>query len=281
MIRSRAPFLLLVMAIACGGSDDPGDTPGADAGGGVADSGAGAPDSAVDEALPAPIGYWPFNDVADDASGENINLVLVGDATFAPSLDIGLGSALSLDGDADGAIGADFVKASGDDLTVVAWVRADGLEGDWDTIVKSWGETVPGQFHLGLGGGVANTLQNTIIGGSATASADFLTGQWVHTAFVLDSAESEHRLYVNGIVVANEEYTGPVPQGTATGLGVGGKPYDDGSSVTSDATHVGYWQGLIDEVGIFDQALTTDQIKLIRQRALEGMPLADLAAAGD
>ncbi len=273
----RAIMFALVVAAGCGGSDDsdeaPVDAGGGDAGGG-ADGGAGTPDGAVEEGMPDPVGYWPFDDSAEDASGENIDLTLVGDATYGDSVVAGLGSALAVDGTGDGAIGGEFIKVGGDDLTVVAWARADGVAGDWNSIVKSWGESFPGQFHLGLGSGAEDTLQNTTSAGTATAAEAFPTGEWVHTAFVLDGTRSQHRLYLNGVVVANEDYTGPVPDGTATGLGVGIKPNDNGSAVSAD--FAGPWQGAIDEVAIFDEALTTEQINQIRDCALDGVPLSDI-----
>lgn len=276
-------WVVVVVAVAagCGGSssgDDADASPGTVDSGDLADASSETFDSGTAVTLPALHGYWPFNDNAEDASGNNVDLTLVGDATLGGSVSDGLGMALSLDGEGDGAIAADFVKVSGEDMTVVAWVHATSLTGDWNTIVKNWGQTVGGQFHLGLGANAANTVHSQISNGSVVTSADdFPTVAWVHVALVVDSASSEHRLYVNGELEDTVTYETPLAAGTATGLGVGVKPNDDGSAVTATAA-VGYWHGSIDEVGIYAEALTQEQLGFIRTRALAGVQLDGTSA---
>src|SRR5690606_10434956 len=117
---------------------------------------------------------------------------------------------------------------------------------------KNWGATTGGQFHLGLGGEAANTLQNHLASGPVTATDPFPTGEWVHTAFVADSTTLEHRLYMNGALVATAAYAGTLLPGGATGLGIGVKPNDDGTTDVSNAP--GYWNGRIDDVAMFNEA---------------------------
>jgi hypothetical protein len=194
-------------------------------------------------------GHYPLNGNADEATGNNIDLNLIGDTSFGGSVHPGLGGAISFDGAGDGAIGANFNQIQTNDATVVAWVYANSVAGDWNTIVKNWGQTVGGQFHLGLGEAGANTLQNYIAGnGPATAATDFPVNEWVHTAFVLDSVALQHRLYINGNVIATAAYSGTLGFGSATGLGIGHKPNDDGTALAGgDAA--GPWNGRIDDVG--------------------------------
>lgn len=219
------------------------------------------------------VGYWPLNGNAEEATGNNIDLNLVGDAGFGASVNTGLGSALSLDGDGDGAIGQNFVKFNTNSATVVAWANAASLDGDWNSIVKNWGTSVGGQFHFGLGSVAANTLQSIVSGASNAASpGDLPANEWVHVAFVLDSSALQHRLYVNGQVVATAAYTGTLGLGSATGLGIGHKPNNDGSALDGGGGP-GPWNGLIDEVGMYDEALTTAQIAQIYQNGLAGIQL--------
>jgi hypothetical protein len=223
-------------------------------------------------------GYYPLNGNADEATGNNIDLNLVGDTSFGGSVHPGLGGAISFDGAGDGAIGANFNKLTTNDATVVAWAYADSLAGDCNTIIKNWGQTVGGQFHLGLGEGAANTLQNQLVGHvPATAATDFPVGQWVHTAFVLDSVALQHRLYVNGVVVATAPYSGMLGLGGATGLGIGHKPNDNGTGL-SDGDDPGPWRGRIDDVGLFNQVLSNAQIQQLYQNGTSGIQLDGTAA---
>lgn len=217
-------------------------------------------------------GYYKLNGDANEATGNNINLNPVGDASFNGSVHPGLGVAGAFDGDGDGMIGGNFNKLVSNNATVMAWAYADNLDGDWDSIVKNWGQTVGGQFHLGLGNGNANTLQNHLVGNMAvTTTTDFPIGQWIHVAFVIDSTALEHRLYANGQIVATQTYTGTLDLGTATSLGIAVKPNDDGSAVAASAQ--GYWAGRIDDIGIYDEALSTAQIMQAYQNGLAGIQL--------
>jgi len=217
-------------------------------------------------------GYYKLNGNADEATGINTNLTLVGDATFGGSVSAGLGYSLSLDGAGDAAVGPNYNKITGNDMTVVSWVYANDVAGDWDSIVKNWGATVAGQFHFGLGTNLADTLQNFLGNGTnVTAPTALPTNEWIHVAAVADSTLLEHRLYINGAVVTTVPYTGTLAPGTATGLGIGVKPNDDGTEVSGGAP--GYWSGRIDEVGIYNTAMTTAQIAQLRQDGLNGIQL--------
>jgi hypothetical protein len=217
-------------------------------------------------------GYYPLNGNADEASGNNIDLNLVGDTTFGGSVHPGLGGAITLDGAGDGAIGGNFNKLTTNDVTVVAWAYAESLAGDWNSIIKNWGQTVGGQFHLGLGDVAANTLQNRLVGHvPATAATNFPVGQWVHTAFVLDSVALQNRLYVNGMVVATAAYSGTLGLAGATGLGIGIKPNDNGTAPSD--SDPGPWNGRIDDVALFNQVLTTAQIQQLYQNGMAGIQL--------
>ncbi len=219
------------------------------------------------------VGYYQFNGNANEATGNNINLNLVGNAGFGPSVNSGLGSALSVDGDGDGAIGPNYVKITTNNMTGVAWVNAESLAGDWNSIVKNWGQGVGGQFHFGLGSVAANTLQDVANGASNVAApTDLPANQWVHTAFVLDSVALQHRLYINGQLAATAAYTGTMGPGAATGLGIGHKPNDDGSALATGAG-AGPWNGRIDEVGLYNEALSAEQIQTIYQNGLAGRQL--------
>ena len=65
-------------------------------------------------------GHYALNENADEATGNNIDLNLVGDTTFGSSVHPGLGPAISFDGAGDGAIGPNFNKFTTTDVTVVA-----------------------------------------------------------------------------------------------------------------------------------------------------------------
>ncbi|MEM6330840.1 MAG: LamG-like jellyroll fold domain-containing protein, partial [Planctomycetota bacterium] len=220
-------------------------------------------------------GYYQLNGNADEATGGNTNLTMVNGAAFGGSLHPGLGTAFVGDGVDDAAIGQNFVPVTGNDLSVVAWVFAETNDSLWDTIAKNWGEFVEGQFHFGLGQAEANTLNNFAAQGTGNSviesGEDLAVGEWVHTAFVLDSVAGTQTLYINGVAEPTTvAYDGVLGTNTATGFGIGGKPNDDGSDVTPG---FGFWDGAIDEVGIYSTALTGAEIQSIVDDALMGVQL--------
>jgi hypothetical protein len=222
------------------------------------------------------VGYWPFNGTGDDASGVNIDLNLVGDADYGTSVHSGLGNSLALDGDGDAAIGTNFVKVSGNNATISAWVYATTISGnEWDSVLKNWGTTVGGQFHLGMSIGTDKMQGITGTGQTVIDPGSFPVGQWVHVAWVLDSDVSIlspiQRIYLNGVQVATAAYSGTLPPGAATGLGIGHKPNDDGTGLSDNGP--GAWNGRIDDVGIFDEVLSDGAILAIYQNGLQGIQL--------
>jgi Concanavalin A-like lectin/glucanases superfamily len=222
------------------------------------------------------VAYYPFEGTANEATGNNTNLSLFGNAGFGPSVSPGLGQALALDGDGDAAIGQNFQKIAGNSMSAVAWVYANDVDGDWDTIVKNWGVSFGGQFHLGLGTNLEDNLQNYLGNGTNAKDGALPLQQWVHVAFVADAAALQHRLYMNGVEVANVAYSGTLTKGSATGLGIGAKPNDDGSAPAAVDNAAGFWSGSIDDVALFDQALTANQIAQIYNAGLAGTPVGAL-----
>lgn len=224
-------------------------------------------------------GYYQLNGNAEEATGNNIDLNLVGGAGFGSSVHPGLGTALATDGVDDGAVGPNFNKIQTNDVTLVAWVYANSIANEWDTIAKQWGDGAAGQFHFGLGPALANTLNNYYLQGDGGAAnnvspAEVAAGQWIHTAFVLDSAAGAHRLYINGALVTTGAYVGTLGAKAdgATGFGIGIKPVDDGSAASLGVAP-GAWDGMIDDVGLYDNALTTTAINQIYQNGLAGIQL--------
>ena len=86
---------------------------------------------------------------------------------------------------------------------------------------------------------------------SALQSEFIITdGQWRHIGFVWDG--SRRYLYVDGAEVARDTGTLAPPKSSDGGLYIGaGKSLDAG----------GLWSGLIDDVRIYDQALSAEEIE--------------------
>lgn len=191
---------------------------------------------------------------------------------FAPGL---VGRALSLGGPVSSAhvIVPNHEFAPEGKLTVCAWVRADSRP-RWAAIAKHWAiefdrqatshtgtdYTGPGgQFHFGLHQDTGD-LEIQIRDADRRVVAlrenqPLPLGRWQHVAFVVDG--SSLHLYRNGKRVATAPCNGLAMDGPSA-LGIGVKLNPAGNA--PNKTNPGYWHGRIDELAIFHQALSEQQL---------------------
>ena len=165
----------------------------------------------------------------------------------------------------DGVIVDDYPKATDDHLTVSAWVLARSWMGVWPQISGNWG-LKPGQFHFGLYKSdydlaVKIMQRNGELLEVREQKQRFPLGIWQHVAFVVD--KTELRLYRNGEKVASAKCHGLQPDPPMKSLAIGCKTDDSGEAVWGK-----HWYGLIDELAVFNKALSDEEIF----RLFEGQP---------
>ena len=152
----------------------------------------------------------------------------------------------------------DFPKATDDHLTVSAWVMASRWVCDWPQIVGNWG-FVPGQFHFGLFErdydlAVKIMQRNGELLVVREENPRFPLGVWQHVAFVVDGTEL--RLYRNGREVATGQCRGLRPNSPIHSLGIGCKTTTSGDTISGKN-----WHGSIDELALFNRALSAEEIR--------------------
>lgn len=219
--------------------------------------------------VPPPSGmvsWWPGDGNAQDIVGQNDGTLLNG-ATFAPGK---VGQAFSLDG-ADDHILVPYDQSLNlglnEELTIDTWMRPDDL-GRNQSIISSWKgfegscgglavgyelKITQARFHILL-------RNNNHLGGGVNYCDVFSTtvvqvGQWYHVAAELSSSPNAFcKLFVNGVeegqvlIPTPTDYVQPEP------LYIGAHfNYCDGL--------LEFFDGLIDEVEIYDRALTAEEIE--------------------
>jgi hypothetical protein len=235
------------------------------------------------------VAYYNFDDGTGLALAEITGTATAGELFEFPEDDSQwvagqIGGALEFDGVDDFVIVPEYPLAE-TSFTVSIWGNADTAP-TWGTLVKNWGQNVVGQFHLGLGPGEADTLNVFITqgdGGAFNAGTDLDPIEletWEHYAFVANAATETVKLYRNGEAVDEQGYDGaftatPVNQA----LGIGVKTNDIGDF--ADPANPGYWDGKLDDLGLWHRALSDEEIQQIFDQGKAGMPIVGGAVTGD
>jgi glucose/arabinose dehydrogenase len=208
------------------------------------------------------VGAWSFNEAsgttAGDTSGAGNNGTISGPARTTGKY----GGALSFDGVNDWVTIPD---ANSLDLTtrmtLEAWVRPTGL-GYWRAVML---KEQPGQLAYAL---YASTDNDRPSGHVFTTGDMMLRGPsvlpanaWSHLAYTWDGATA--RMYVNGTQVASAALTGTAKTSSLP-LRIGG-----------NAVWGEWFSGAIDEVRVYNRALSAAEIAVDRDTAIAGAaPLA-------
>jgi len=180
-----------------------------------------------------------------DSSGNSNTGTLEGAATWVAGR---YGSALSFNGTSNRVFVNDSTSLDlSTAMTLEAWVQPTAAQSGWRAIVQ---KEVDGYFlHASWHGIPLAPAAGGTFGGSVQnvmSSSAMLTNAWTHLAVTYDGAAI--RLYVNGLLVGTQVASGAI-EVNANPLWIGGNTYSE------------YFQGLIDEVRIYNRALNQTAIE--------------------
>jgi hypothetical protein len=204
---------------------------------------------------PSLVAWWPGDVDATDVTGHH-NGTLQNGTTFASGR---VGMAFSFNGayPSGGYVSVlnDPAFNVSNKLTLEAWIKpTDGAS----RYIMTKGED---SFFLAVGGNYAagNQLSlylNGVSGGWLYGTSDLVTdGKWHHVAATYDGATIA--LYVDGRLENSFARSGTVPAGTSP-IAIGARP------------GVNYFAGLMDEIAIYNRALTATEIKATSDAAPSG-----------
>jgi hypothetical protein len=231
--------------------------------------------------LICPISFLLLFGLFTDAANANINSALLayyrldGDATDTSGNGNDgtlMGSPQSVPGKFDQALefeGQDYVLVEGyipisgaADRAVTAWIKMQtaGVQG-----IVAWGVVSrQNKWVLRLDDG---RLRCEIEGSFVRGDTLLNDGEWHHTgvSFVNDGTPElgDVVLYVDGVLEAHGQSTLEINTSTTGNLEIGRNLKNDG-----------FFQGSIDDVHIYDRALTEDEIQIVMQGSAQRFPLA-------
>jgi hypothetical protein len=213
--------------------------------------------NAVLAVLPAPpcatppvglVSWWSAEGNARDAVARN-NGTLQGRATFSPGM---VGQAFNF----NPASGTVLVPDSPslrltNQLTIEGWINTRGTNTDYGIVSKVGGAAGNNGYQFGLSGnkllGQFNSPGQSWPSSRIMYALPIALGVWHHVAWTYD--QSAMKLYFNGQPVATNVIGARPIVASRSSLRISG----------DDNNHV-YFDGLIDEVAIYDRALSAEEI---------------------
>lgn len=197
--------------------------------------------------------HWSFEETGDDGSGNGHAATLKGGAAYSENAAEGSHS-LSLSGQAYAAVGAfEF----GETFTVTAWTFLNPGLSNIQTIIGNCegGSRIDG-FKLFVNNWETSNHCILVEASDGVDRTDvtspentFEEGFWNHVAMTADLANKKIEIFYNGERVSDPSLTTPVFQ-VVNPVVIGGMP----------PGNVYNWQGLIDDVRIYEGVLTQDEI---------------------
>ncbi|MGJ8697923.1 MAG: LamG domain-containing protein [Verrucomicrobiaceae bacterium] len=222
------------------------------------------------------LNYWPLDGDANDVAGSiaestgtsTDNGTVNGSVSFAAGI---LGSGGSFPGGAGNHIsvpdptgGTDDIDRTGADLSISIWVNLANRDTGWQGIIahgeaqdyrvalRGTNNPVPVAY---AGGGASSDIVSTTTIGPGPAGDNL----WHH--IVATTQGSVTKLYVDGVLNVTGG-TGTILENGTNQLWIGGNP-DNGRQ----------WNGMLDDVGMWDRALTDGEVALIHSQGLSGTAL--------
>jgi prepilin-type N-terminal cleavage/methylation domain-containing protein len=225
---------------------------------------------------PYAVGIWNFDEgsgtTVSDLSGYGNDGTLVNnptwrcaedDSSYTPS---GQGCALEFDGgdytDMGNDVSLDLIK----EITMSAWIKRIGSGGCPRIISKQYSslDTAGSCFQLGI----ACNLNETrfAIGGKfdIRQGPDLALNQWYHLLTIYDGITANAKIYVNSDEVwSSSSYNGLIRSNPEEPLTIA-KSYFEGSTNY-------HFNGFIDDVRIYETALTSAQVEALYYAGLDNL----------
>lgn len=221
--------------------------------------------------LPTPILHYKFDEgggtTAFDSGSNKDNGDLLDFATSGNYVPGKMNTALSFDGlnDRVQSIISDPVEYKGNDFTYSAWINRKSTDTNASNLLsKPWNGG--GQYNYKIFfSGEANSLNVSLSGSTSWTTVTPVAttdNVWTHIAVVIKGSDKSVNIYFDGELVKSDTYTitdWTPPSGDSNASLVIGSlyPYGSGWAGSTDFS----FQGLMDEVKIYNAALTADQIK--------------------
>jgi len=194
------------------------------------------------------VAYYPFNGNANDESGNGYHLTNVG-ATLTDDRNSNPNSAYNFSGSGQYMYIAQQILNLNNDFTIVVWAMGSGVAANDRLIMLHKFSDLSAYTTLIAGG--STSLRGYLRGGDGTfISSYFSPGINNWHMYTIVKTSSSFDIYVDDQYENTTNITGTFNDNDY--LSIGGLYYSGGS--------LQFWPGIIDDIRIYDEALTSDNI---------------------
>ncbi|MBS1665311.1 MAG: LamG domain-containing protein, partial [Bacteroidetes bacterium] len=202
------------------------------------------------------IASYPFTGSANDVSGNGLNGTIVGSLSFVADRFGNTNSAIFFSGGAGNHIEVDdnaLLHTAG--ITLSAWVKVTGNSSTINTIVdKPLGTSQSDSWHFGLTPAWSYSSwffndPGSALGSQVTSPA--VLGEWHYVVATFNNTSKVHKLYIDGMLKSTNTFNNTIGYDNNK-MYIGAALENNGLNFPMDGT--------IDDVKIYDDALTAQQI---------------------
>ncbi|MCX5645879.1 MAG: discoidin domain-containing protein, partial [Phycisphaerae bacterium] len=195
------------------------------------------------------VGWWQFDEtsgnVATDSSGQGNDGAIVGPPQWVPGK---IGGALQFNGSTYVNCGNKPSLNIRNQITMAFWFKVQAFSNTWETFLAKG----DGAYRSARSGGTGNATHMGVTGANYFDAVTVITdNQWHHWAGTYDGTTA--KIYIDGKVDAQATYGGQIGDSSAYNLYIG-----ENAQATGRFLH-----GLLDDVQIYDNALTVVEIQSI------------------
>jgi len=207
------------------------------------------------------VGCWLFNQrsgsIISDISLNNKNCSLVNGVAWEPSE---FGGSISFDGSTNYASMGDNFNMGLSDLTVCVWFRT--TDSEYSLIAKSFYGNTPNRWYVGLdqGSGLTSFLRGATTSSVTPGASGYNDGGWHQLIAVYDRDDRLYQ-YIDGIEINSIDISFLSSDNIQSSYYMFLGAYNDGVSGQSPHTTFGEYNGQIDEVRIYNRALSASEVK--------------------
>jgi len=197
------------------------------------------------------IGHYQLDGNAADSSTYGHHGIIKGNVTAATDRHGHVGKACSFNGGFIDAGNPVPYQITGE-ISISIWIQPTTI-GFWDAIVTKWEGFGVGSFFLGINPGNQAVRWNVDNPMPVEGTDSIKVNEWTHIVATYD--KNFAKIYENGVLVNQEAYTQDL--GDVLGNLLIGAQFND------TTVQAGQFQGLMDDVLIYDRALDATEVAII------------------